>query len=756
MCAASSLARRPLQDSLRGLLGAWLMSLVFLNGGGLQAEEKLSASFAPEGTFERDQDGDGWPDGWAKVQPGGVWGEEEGNRYLSLRSTEPGKMVMLYQEIGIPVGVEAVEMTWKQRVTGLKVGQQSWFDARILMEFLDPQREKLSPSPSAPATRKDTDGWVEKSTTFLVPKGAKFLKFMPCLFQVQSGTFDLDDVVLRSVDPQPIRQAAEVAAAERLAKLTDQADARRNKAAKFLAEHGSLIANGTFEADVKGAGWPDTWPRLKQGGSWEAEGDNHFLRLHAVEPNQLTMVYRTFDIPANVQALELTWKQRITDFKKGTSPWFDARILLEFHGIDGKKLSEKPSPPYTQKETDGWVERSTQFLVPKDALTLVMMPCLFQVQTGTLDLDDFVLKPIEAAPLRLAAEKRAAEVAARYVPPDEPNRAKWPLELKVVGNRVQNSSGKDVWLQGVNAGGLETLPQDKQPIKSLVVAIDEWKANCVRVPIKEEFWYGRSPYQSDSGKEYRETIDQMVTLAANRGAYVVIDLHRFRAPKQEHADFWKDFAAVYKNHPAVLFDIFNEPHGISWDVWKNGGFVGNTEVQDESAFLGDEEKRKNAGFESVGMQGLVNAVRSTGAKNIIIAGGIFWCNDLSGITKGYALDDPEGNGIMYSWHTYNWHTDWEGKMLAASEKYPIFLGEVGADIHKMDFIPADQQEDPYTWVPDMLGFIQLHHLHWTGWCLHPRATPLLISDWSYTPTPYWGIFAKSALSGKKFDLKRPR
>ncbi|MEZ5431593.1 MAG: cellulase family glycosylhydrolase [Verrucomicrobiales bacterium] len=236
----------------------------------------------------------------------------------------------------------------------------------------------------------------------------------------------------------------------------------------------------------------------------------------------------------------------------------------------------------------------------------------------------------------------------------------------------------------------------------------------------------------------------------------MVDLHRFRAPTAEHAAFWKDCAKRYQNHPAVLFDLFNEPHDISWEVWKNGGFVGEKEGADESAFLSEAEKKKNQGFESVGMQGLLEAVRSTGARNIVIAGGLFWCNDLSGITRGYALEDTSGNGIMYSWHTYNWHTDWEAKVLATAAVHPIFLGEVGADIQKMDFIPSEAQEDPYTWVPDMLGFVQKHHLNWTGWCLHPKATPVMISDWSYTPTPYWGVFAKEALAGRQFELKRTR
>ncbi len=710
----------------------------------------------PNGDFETDRDSDNWPDGWATVKPGGEWVTEDGNHFVRLTSTSPGRMVMLYQEIAIPAGAEAIELSFRQRITGLKVGKNSWFDARILMEFLDRDRKKVTPTPSAPASGRDTAGWVEKRTSFLVPEGATTLKFMPCLFEVAAGTFDLDDVVLRAVDAGPIREASDTAAVARLAKLEADAKKRRDKAAAILQQHGSLITNGDFETDVKKQdGWPDDWGRLKEGGSWESEGGNHFLRMTSPKPGSMVMAYRTFDIPAGTEALELSWRQRVTGLKKGTSPWFDARIMLELKGIDGTKVGS-PSPPYSQKDTDGWVERRTSFLVPDHALTLVLMPSLFQVQAGTFDLDDLVLKPTDPAQLLAAAKQREAEIKARYVPPEEPNRSRWPSELRVVGNRLHDRGGKEVWLQGVNAGGLETLPQDRQVIKSVVVAIDEWKSNCVRVPMNEAFWYGKSDYQKDGGKEYREILDQIIRLAANRGAYVAIDLHRFRAPKAEHAAFWKDFAAEYKDHPAVLFDVFNEPHGVSWDVWRNGGWIDEAKGIDESAFLTDEEKNKNRGFESVGMQGLVDAVRSTGARNVIIAGGVFWCNDLSGIADGYALEDRTGNGIMYSWHTYNWHTGWEEKVLATAAKYPIFVGECGADITKMSFIPEADQEDPYTWVPDMLGFIQKHRLNWAGWCLHPKASPIMISDWSYTPTPFWGAFAKRALAGEKFPLKKTR
>lgn len=518
----------------------------------------------------------------------------------------------------------------------------------------------------------------------------------------------------------------------------------------------SLISNPSMQLDADADGWPDHWPHLKTNGSRETEDGNHFLRLRSSEPGKLVTLFLPVAIPADTSALQLSWRWRITDLQVGEKPWFDARLMLEFYDASGQKLSPNPSPPYSRGTKD-WEQRSTRFLVPAGATTLRLMPALFNVRAGTMDLDDVTLEPTNPAELAAAAQAREAEIAARYVAPETANRAQWPAELRVSGNRLVNPAGEEVWLQGLNAGNLETLPHDKQVIKSALVGIEEWKANAIRLPVKEAFWYGTSDDQNDGGKDYRETIDQIVTLVANRGAYLILDLHRYRAPKAIHARFWKDAATRYGNHPAVLFDLMNEPHGTSWEVWRNGGWVGEKTGVDESAFLTDAEKKANQGFESVGMQGLLDAVRSTGARNIVIVGGLGWAGDLSGVVKGYALDEREGgHGIMYSWHQYNWHKGWAETVLPVAALHPVLVGEVGADIKKMDFIPAAIQEDPYTWVPDMLGFIQKHRLNWTAWCFHPKATPVLISDWNYTPTPFWGVFAKDALAGKKFELQRMR
>jgi endoglucanase len=420
----------------------------------------------------------------------------------------------------------------------------------------------------------------------------------------------------------------------------------------------------------------------------------------------------------------------------------------------------KGNPPAsaTRKNTEGWVEKTQSFLVPEGAATIAFMPTLFQVESGIFDLDDISLKPTAEGALQVAAAKAAEEAKYVNVVPETPNLAKWPQELRVEGNKVLTKDGKEIMLKGLNIDSLQWNPKGERVLRNAIVAVEDWKANLLRLPVKEDYWFGREAGQTDGGLAYRTLVDNFITIAANRGAYTMLDLHRFRAPKNEHIEFWKDAATKYKNNPAVIFEVFNEPHGISWEVWQKGGFVADKEKPaDEDAFLSPEEKAKNTkGFHSPGVQALINTIRETGAKNIVIAGGLDWSYDLSGIAKGYTLDQKGGNGLMLSTHIYAGKRDWQNKVLVVADKYPIIVSEFGANTKKFEFMPAASQEDAETWVPKIFGFIDKYKLHYTAFSFHPKSGPHLLQDWDYTPTPEWGAFAKRSLAGEKFPDKGMR
>jgi hypothetical protein len=187
-------------------------------------------------------------------------------------------------------------------------------------------------------------------------------------------------------------------------------------------------------------------------------------------------------------------------------------------------------------------------------------------------------------------------------------------------------------------------------------------------------------------------------------------------PDDNSAAFWAEAAAAFANDPAVLFGLYNEPHDVSWDVWRNGGPVA-------------EDAKKAPGgklhYHSPGMQRLLEVCRARGARNVAVAGGLEWGYDLSGIPKGYALADPKGDGVVYDTHIYPWKKDWERFVTPAAGTYPVLIGEFGAG-----------KGDPKPFVSRLLDFARRHDLHWTAWCLHPHAAPNLIRDWKYTPTAY--------------------
>jgi len=509
------------------------------------------------------------------------------------------------------------------------------------------------------------------------------------------------------------------------------------------ASAASLMPNGALEK-VRDD-WPEGWPRHARAAYLEEDG-NHFLRQTA-EPGKMVMLYQNLRLPADAEAYKLSFRVRWEGVKVGKEKWFDARVIIDFKDAAGQKLPGGPGHPSFKGSSKGWETRALGLVVPPGAATLEIMPTLFNAAAGTLDIDD-----VEIVPIPLEEAGFVNFKLSERLPDTEGCRSS---ELAVKGNRlVRKSDGAEVWLQGVAVPSLEWSAGGDNIMKSVTNALTEWNANAIRLALGSKFWFGTGPWQNDGGVKYRALVDEVVRHCERQGAWVVLDLHEYRAPEQRHADFWRDAATRYANHPGVIFGLLNEPHGISWEVWRDGGWVTNKpKAKPGVAAENAEPVRKG---HSVGMQRLVDVVRKTGARNIVSASGLDWGYDLSGVLTGFALVDKSGNGVMYESHVYPWKREWQRMFLDAAAKYPILVGEVGCQPTPMPFEDSKTFEKPESWAPDMLGCIQQHRLNWTAWCFHPSASPCLLADWTYAPTPYWGVPAKAALKGQAFELKRMR
>jgi cellulase (glycosyl hydrolase family 5) len=336
---------------------------------------------------------------------------------------------------------------------------------------------------------------------------------------------------------------------------------------------------------------------------------------------------------------------------------------------------------------------------------------------------------------------------ASVQPEADPNA---PLPLKVVGTKILNNKGEPVLLRGVNTASLEWSSDGQGHILQTVnTAIHDWRVNIIRLPLSQDRWFGHGPEQTNGYQAYRELVHQVVETCATNHCYIILDLHwsdcnewgtnigQHSMPDLNSVAFWKDFAPVYANNPAVLFDLYNEPHDVSWDVWLHGGIVK------------DKPNNPRAGqtprtYEAVGMQRLLDTVRATGAKNVVVAGGLDWAYDFSGILEGRQLSDPHGNGVIYANHCYDNKGDsvdiWIAKMEKASATLPVIVTEFGGNSGPSKMVPSDN------WLLHVLQALNDHQWSWTAWDLHPSAGPRLISGWDYTPSPRFGVFVKQALA----------
>ncbi len=130
------------------------------------------------------------------------------------------------------------------------------------------------------------------------------------------------------------------------------------------------------------------------------------------------------------------------------------------------------------------------------------------------------------------------------------------------------------------------------------------------------------------------------------GMYAILDL-QWAAPGSAQATqqwpmadadhavtFWSQIASTFGADPAAMFELFNEPYiggysnvtAASWACWLNG--CSNSDGP--------------ATYTTAGVQQMVNAIRATGAQNVILLGGLGWsgdpCSSVEGVTTAAACE----------------------------------------------------------------------------------------------------------------------
>jgi hypothetical protein len=321
--------------------------------------------------------------------------------------------------------------------------------------------------------------------------------------------------------------------------------------------------------------------------------------------------------------------------------------------------------------------------------------------------------------------------------------------LRVVGNKLVDSGGRVVQLRGVNRSSPETrcLGAGQEsffygPLDTASVnAMRSWTANAVRIPVNEDCWLGRNGLPaSKTAADYRGEIATYARLLIANGLNVIVDVHFAEtsfagvelaslesAPmldKPHGVELWQSIVATFRNDPAVLFDLYNEPHDINWACWRDGCTDPLT------------------GSQYVGMQELVTAVRAAGAQNPLILTGPSWGNDI-GWWVDYKPYDPLG-GLVAGVHVYEnngcsplWCL--EQRVRTTATVVPVVIGEMGALNCDGAFLD---------WLPDWADLYGISYLAFT-WNVPngmPCPTYHLINSFDGTPTPAGAVYRDHLLA----------
>jgi aryl-phospho-beta-D-glucosidase BglC (GH1 family) len=319
--------------------------------------------------------------------------------------------------------------------------------------------------------------------------------------------------------------------------------------------------------------------------------------------------------------------------------------------------------------------------------------------------------------------------------------------LRTAGNCILDTlTEKPVKLRGVNRSGLEYSEPQSGFLNSAALSqadvlaiVAGWGANVIRLPFNQDWaLQGRGSFSAES---YRQALDQVISWAAALGAYTLLDLQWLDAdtpfgrlsdgsvnrvaplPNQASIELWAALAERYRDEPAVLFDLFSEPHAPLSDDQNPMCFVtvdGAIEICERRKFGPDHWTRW--------ADKIVTTIREIHPGALAWVSGVDWGFDL----RGVQIDAPN---IVYSAHVYpnRSRRQWRSRFGQPCSGRPLFIGEWGGGAGDLK------------WGSGLIAYMRGVACGWTAWSWADSPKLVLNAQMGdYTPTGF-GKLVRSEL-----------
>ena len=269
-----------------------------------------------------------------------------------------------------------------------------------------------------------------------------------------------------------------------------------------------------------------------------------------------------------------------------------------------------------------------------------------------------------------------------------------------------------------------------------------WGANTIRFQLSQR---GLDPTDPLYSQAYLDRITTGVALARGRGLVVILAIQdqgpsggiSHAQPSEATIRDWQTLTALFNGDQNVVYEIFNEPQnrptGPGWSVWRGGG-----------------PADRNQGTPAVGHQRVLEAIRATGATNVVIADAGQFGQRLDGIPL---LHDPLGQ-VAYGVHPYLTHTlreptDWEPGFGFLHTQYPVVATEWTA-VSKVRFCEPEWAMTS----PLLLDYLQQRDIGMMAWALDVLGS--LVTDGHFRPTSLDGFQCGQEFNNGAGELVKAR
>lgn len=258
-------------------------------------------------------------------------------------------------------------------------------------------------------------------------------------------------------------------------------------------------------------------------------------------------------------------------------------------------------------------------------------------------------------------------------------------QLTVCGTKLCNQHGTPIQLKGMSSHGLQWYGQGKCiTSQSLDVLVENFKANVFRVAL----YVQEGGYETNPAK-FTQEVSALINEAYNRGIYVIVDWHILNPGDPNYnltraKQFFTEIATIHKDKNNVLYEIANEPNGVSWATIKS---------------YADQ---------------IIPVIRAIDTKAPILIGTRGWSS--LGVSEGQTYQEIVNNpvqfpNVMYTFHFYaaSHRDNYLSALDNASQVLPIFVTEFGTQTFSGDGANDFAMSDRY------MQLMANKQIGWTNW-----------------------------------------